>query len=91
MLDIRDYEAMTMLDLQDSEREFLSLRLDELRTSFCVLEQIDTDNVLPLVSVLNTRNIMREDVMKKPFSRDEILANAPEQCDGCFLVPGTLG
>jgi len=33
---------------------------------------------------------MREDVAVKLLPRDELLANAPEEYDGYFKVPGTL-
>ena len=90
VFEIRDYEYMAMLDLRDSERELLRKRLEELSENFGALERIETDGVPPLVTVLNTKNIMREDFAEKPFSRDEILANAPEQYDGYFRVPATL-
>ena len=91
MVDIERYEAMAMLDLPDCERELMRGRLEDLCESFGVLEKIDTDDVAPLVTVLDSRNIMREDVAEKLITRDEILANAPEQYDGYFQVPGTLG
>jgi len=91
MFEIKDYEAMAMLDLQDDERDLLRGRLEDLCESFGALEKIDTDDAAPLVTVLDARNIMREDVAEKLFTRDELLANAPEQYDGYFQVPGTLG
>jgi len=90
MLDIRGFEAMAMLGLQDDEREMLGERIEALSESFCALGSIDTDGVEPLVSVLSMCNVMREDAAVKHFSRDEILANAPETYDGYFQVPGTL-
>jgi aspartyl/glutamyl-tRNA(Asn/Gln) amidotransferase C subunit len=41
--------------------------------------------------VLNLQNVLREDAAKKLLSREELLSNAPEQYDGYFQVPGTLG
>jgi len=90
MSDIRDYEAMAMLDLQESERGLIRASLDGLCEEFSVLESIDTEGIEPLVTVLDICNVMREDCAVKLFAREEILANAPEQCDGYFLVPGTI-
>jgi len=90
MLDIKEYEAMAMLDLPDHERERLSKRLKDLADSFTVLKRVDTDNVAPLVTVLDLNNVMREDKTEKLLARNEILSNAPEQYDGYFQVPGTL-
>ena len=90
MLDIREYEAMAMLELQNDERERLRRRFDALVGSLTALERVDTDGVEPLVTVLNLNNVMREDVAEKFLTRDAILENAPEQYDGYFQVPGTL-
>jgi len=91
VLNIKDYEAMAMLDLSDDEREPLSGRLGTIADGFTTLEQIDTDGIKPLVTVLDRHNVLREDVAAKLLTRDEILSNAPESYDGFFQVPGTLG
>ena len=90
MLDIRDCETMAMLDLPENEREQLGRCFNALTGSYAELERVDTDNVEPLVTVLDLANVMREDVAVKILTREEILANAPEQYDGYFQVPGTL-
>jgi len=90
MIKTNDYESMVMLDLPDSERDLLSKRLTELSEAFAKLDHIKTDEVEPLITILDTYNIFREDIVMKAFARDEILANAPEAYDGCFQVPGTL-
>ena len=90
MRDIMDFEAMAMLELTDKERETIGTRFCCLADSFDAVEQINTDHALPLVSVLELCSIMREDVIRKLLTRDELLSNAPEQYDGYFQVPGTL-
>jgi len=90
LLAITQYEAMVMLDLQEAEREQLGERAEDLASGFDELEQIETDGTEPLVTVLDAQNVMRDDIAEKLLSRDEILANAPEQQDGYFQVPGTL-
>jgi len=90
MCDVRSYEAMAMFELSEEEREMLGARFADLENSFAALEPIDTDGVKPLVTVLDLHSVLREDIAGKPFTREEILANAPEQSDGYFQVPGTL-
>ena len=90
MLDTREYESMAMLDFSDSEREKLGGCFNAVTAGFAALGRIDTDCVAPLVTVLNLHSIMREDVAVKLLPRDELLANAPEEYDGYFKVPGTL-
>jgi len=90
MRDFTDYERMAMLDLSDSERDLIRKRFDELASGFSALDAFDTDGVEPLVSVLDLNNVLREDAAKKFISRDELLANAPEQHDGYFQVPAAI-
>ena len=90
MIDLKKYEAVAMFELSDDERARLSGRAGALAESFNELEKVDTSGVEPLVSVIDTHTVMREDIMKKIITRDELLANAPEQSDGYFKVPGTL-
>ena len=81
---------MAMLELPDDERRALERRLSDLADSFDTLDGVDTDGVEPLVTVLDLRNVFREDKAARLLTRDEILSNAPEQYDGYFQVPGTL-
>ena len=90
MIDIRKYEAMTKIALNGGEREQIGRRFDELAGRFAAIEGIDADGTPPLITVLNLQNVLREDVSKKLLSREELLANAPEQYDGYYKVPGTL-
>ena len=90
MIDIKKYEAMAKIDLQETERQWVAGRVEKLLESFSALESVDTRGAEPLVTVLNTRNIMRDDAAKKFISREELLSNAPEQYDGYFQVPKTL-
>jgi len=81
---------MAMLDLSDVERARLVDRFDEITGGFSVLDDFDTSEVEPLVSVLDLYNVMRDDVVVKFVSRDELLKNAPEQHDGYFQVPAAI-
>ena len=90
MRNIRDYEAMAKLDLPESERRWVSDCMDLLTGSFPALESVDTSGVEPLIAVLDIRNVLREDISSKMLSREELLANAPEQYDGYFQVPRTV-
>ena len=54
------------------------------------MEKVDTDGVEPLVTVLDLKNVLREDVSSQLVSRDTLLENAPEEYDGYFQVPKTI-
>jgi len=89
-MNIKYYEAMCKFTLSDEERQNISRLAGETLSALSVLDGIDTQGVEPLVSVLDIKNVMREDIAEKLLPREEILANAPEQYDGYFQVPRTL-
>ena len=90
MFDIKVYEAMAMLDLSDDERTPLKEKAESLTESFSALDAIDAAYVEPLVTVLDARNIFRDDIAEKYITREELLKNAPARHEGFFRVPGTL-
>jgi len=87
MKKFEDFEKIAMLELSDDERERVRERFDEIVAGFTALDSYDFDGVEPLVSVLDIYNVMRDDVVYKIISRDDLLKNAPEQHDGYFQVP----
>lgn len=87
---VMEYEAMVKFNLPESEREWIAEKASMLEESFNELSKVDTDGVEPLVSVLNFNSALREDVSVRLVSRDEILANSPDQYDGYFQVPRTI-
>ena len=81
---------MAKLNLSDAERRWVCERADKLSESFGALQSVDTSGAEPLFTVLDIQNVLREDVCVKTISREELLANAPDQYDGYFQVPKTL-
>ena len=55
-----------------------------------MLNQLDTEGVEPMSHVFPVHNVFREDVVTNGDDRENMLANAPEQRDGAFVVPRTV-
>jgi len=89
-MNISEYAAIEKLRLSNEESSWIERCARFLEESFRELESADTDGVEPLVTVLDVKNVLREDTSYKMLSREELLANAPEQYDGYFQVPKTL-
>lgn len=51
------------------------------------LSEVNTDNVEPLANVVNIPLRLREDVKNDGDCADAVLANAPEEMQGFFVVP----
>lgn len=52
-----------------------------------VLDAIDTSDVERMVHVMPIMTVVREDVAKKLFARDDLQKGAPETMDGYWQVP----
>ena len=96
MIDIKKYEAMSKLSLPETERQWVAAEAEKLIKSFSCLENINTEGVEPLITVLDIKNVFREDTVNKMITREELLSNTPMDGDsilahnGCFEVPKTL-
>ena len=90
MRSFKDYEYMAALDLPESERAVLEARFNDVVSGFTALDAFDTDDVAPLVSVLDLNSVLRDDETVKFVSREVLLENAPESSDGYFQVPAAI-
>ena len=90
MLDIQMYADIEKIRLAEEENTWVRQSATLLEESFAALAAVATDDVEPLVTVLDIKNVLREDVAQKLVSREELLSGAPEQYDGYFQVPRTL-
>ena len=75
-LSLTDEEAARTLDFFAKQEE-----------NMAILNAIDTAEVERMVHVLPILTVVREDVEKKLFTRDELQAGAPETMDGYWQVP----
>ena len=84
---LKQLENLNKVQLTEEEAakvlDFFEMQSKELE----VLKAIDTENVERMVHVMPLENILREDVMIKKFTRDELQEDAPEAYDGYWQVP----
>jgi len=80
-------ESENQLALDDAQRDEIVAFMDAQNAEFEKLNAIDTENVERMVHVMPILTVVREDVMQKNFTRDELQAGAPETMDGYWQVP----
>lgn len=61
----------------------LSTIIDWVKT----LEEADTDEIEPMISVCEFNQPLRKDVQNDGNIQDDVLLNAPKSSYGCFVVP----
>lgn len=84
---IENLEILAKLELSESEKEQAKLDMGRMLAYLDKLGELDTENVEPTTHILPLQNVLREDVTTNSDTREELLANAPEEKDGMFLVP----
>lgn len=82
--------ALAKLDLSQTERESAKKDLGNILEYMEVMNELDTDNIEPMSHAFPVKNVFRDDVVTEGPDRENLLANAPEQKDGCFIVPKTV-
>ncbi len=83
-------EQLNQIKLNDAQKDdalaFFAKREEEL----LVLDSIDTVTVEPMVHVVSAAIALREDEIKHPFARQDLLAQAPQTDAGYFCVPRVI-
>ena len=80
-------EKLNQLELTDVEKAEITAFFDKAGADFDKLSEIDTENTERMVHVMPMTNVIREDVEKKLFTRDQLQKDAPEAMDGYWQVP----
>ncbi len=81
---------LAKLDLSDEEKEAAKKDMGRMLDYIDMLNQLDTEGVEPMSHVFPVHNVFREDVVTNGDDRENMLANAPEQRGGAFVVPRTV-
>ena len=86
-LDLETVEHVAMLarlGLTDEEKARLQEQLSSVLDHISILEEVDTDAILPTAQVIELQNILRDDVAGEPLSLEDVLMNAP-RTEGDFI------
>jgi aspartyl-tRNA(Asn)/glutamyl-tRNA(Gln) amidotransferase subunit C len=73
-------------DEMERMRDQLSAVLDHIS----MLQEVNTDDILPTAQVIQQQNVMRDDVVRPSLPREQVLLNAPDQEDGYLRVNAVL-
>lgn len=87
---IKYLESLARITLSEDEEKKVGSELQDILTYIDMLNELDTDGVEAMSHCFPVTNVMREDVVAESMTVDEIVANAPESQDGCFVVPKTV-
>lgn len=81
---------LSRLKFNDAEREGIKKDLQRMIGFVEKLNELDLDDVEPLLHVSDEVNVLREDELKGSISREEALKNAPGSDEEFFRVPKVI-
>ena len=81
---------LAKLELSEEEKEQAKKDMGSMLDYIDKLNELDTSGVEPMSHVFPVHNVFREDVVANGDTREKILANAPKEKDGGFVVPKTV-
>ena len=84
---LRRLQKLNQLKLDEQETRDVLAFFEAQSAEMEKLCAIDTENVERMVHVMPILTVVREDVVVKKFSREELQAGAPETMDGYWQVP----
>ena len=85
--DVAHMAALSRLSVGKEEQALFARQLGDILRYMDVLAQVDTAEVEPLYSPAQHPAAGREDQAANRRTRQEVLANAPEQDGEYFIVP----
>ena len=84
---VKKIARLARLEVPEERQEQVAGELNAILSWIEELGEVDTSNVEPLASVTGHSLPLRADTVTDGNKVDDILANAPEQASGFFVVP----
>ena len=81
---------LSRLEFNNQEKEEIKKDLEKILSFMEQLNEVNTDNVEPLVYINEKVNVFREDTVQQTLCKEDLLRNAPVQDDNYFKVPKVI-
>lgn len=84
---VRRIARLARIRVDDAQLAPLADELNNILGWIEQLDEVDTDGVAPMTSVVEMVQRLRADQVNDGGIADDVLANAPEAADGFYTVP----
>lgn len=81
---------LARLSFEGEKNDEIKKDLNNILKFMGKLNEIDTDNVEPLIFLSEEINVLREDIPKQTTTHDDALRNAPKKDSDYFRIPKVL-
>ncbi len=90
-MDVRKVAELARLELPDELAERLQKEMEAIVGYVEMLSELDVAGIEPTAHAVQRVNVTAEDIAGTPFTREEMLANAPDTVNGELVkVPQVL-
>ncbi len=86
MQTVKRVATLARLEMNEAELEAVRIKLGNIFKFVEQLDEVNTDQVEPLANVVDIKLRLRDDVVNDGNIQQKVLANAPEQMEGFFVV-----
>ena len=83
--------TLARLEFNAGEKEEIKKDLTRILDFVEKINELDLENVEPLIFMSSEVNVMREDEVKVEITREEALLNAPKHDSDYFKAPKVIG
>lgn len=81
---------LAKLDISEGEKAEAIDQMQKMLDYVEKLRELDTSDTEPMIHPWKAENVFREDEVTGRDCREELLAGAPEEKDGQYVVPKTV-
>ena len=78
---------LVRLGIREEEAQAFSHQFSDIIDYFRLLNEVDTENVIPACEISSTKSVMREDEIRPCMPRADFLVNVPHQDGDYVQVP----
>ncbi len=82
--------ALAKLEFNGAEKEEIAQDMNKMLDFVDKLQEVDTENVKPLIHITDEINVLRADVAKIEITQKEALKNAPKKDSTYFKIPKVI-
>ena len=88
-IDIEKISKLSQIEVLD-DKEILSKQIENIISWIAKLNEVDTDNIEPMITIHNEPIKLNSDQIENDTTKDLLLKNAPKQIYGYFAVPKVI-
>jgi aspartyl-tRNA(Asn)/glutamyl-tRNA(Gln) amidotransferase subunit C len=87
---VKDVAHLARLEFEEEKLERMKSDLSRMISFVNKLNEMDTENVEPLIYISEETNVLREDVVKHEITQKQALMNAPKKDSDYFKAPKVI-